>query len=89
VVLKPSVQGGHRMTLHGNAALSLNHRRRLVRRVVEQGLSLTKAAAAAEISERTCAKWVARYRAEGEAGLLDRSSAPGELESPARRRPSA
>jgi transposase InsO family protein len=25
---------------------------------------------------RTCSKWVARYRAEGEAGLLDRSSAP-------------
>ena len=28
------------------------------------------------MSERTCSKWVARYRAEGEAGLLDRSSAP-------------
>lgn len=28
------------------------------------------------MSERTCSKWGARYRAEGEAGLLDRSSAP-------------
>jgi len=44
--------------------------------VVEEGWSLTAAAAAAGVSERTCQKWVARYRAEGEAGLLDRSSAP-------------
>ena len=67
------------MKLHANAALSLNQRRRMVRRVVEQGWSLTKAAAAAEVSERTCSKWVGRYRAEGEAGLLDRSSAPASI----------
>jgi transposase InsO family protein len=48
----------------------------MVRRVVEQGWSLARAAAAAGVSERTCGKWVARYRAEGEAGLLDRSSVP-------------
>jgi transposase InsO family protein len=48
----------------------------MVRRVVEDGWSLTKAAAAAEVSERTCSKWVARYRAEGVGGLLDRPSAP-------------
>jgi len=47
----------------------------LARRVVEQGWSLT-AAAAAEVSERTTRKWVRRYRQEGEAGLNDRSSAP-------------
>jgi transposase InsO family protein/transposase len=64
------------MKLHGNAALSLNQRRRMVRRVVEQGWSITKAAAAAEVSDRTCSKWVRRYRGDGEAGLLDRSSAP-------------
>jgi transposase InsO family protein len=67
------------MQLHANAALSLNQRRRMVRRVVEDGWSLTKAAEAAEVSERTCSKWVARYRTEGEAGLLDRSSAPGVI----------
>jgi hypothetical protein len=49
----------------------------MARRVVELGWSLTKAAAAAEVSERTCSKWVRRYRAEGLAGLADRSSAPG------------
>jgi transposase InsO family protein len=64
------------MQLHANAALSLNKRRQLCRRVVEQLWSLGSAAAAAEVSERTAGKWVARYRSEGEAGLLDRSSAP-------------
>jgi transposase len=28
------------------------------------------------VSERTARKWLARWRAEGEAGLVDRSSAP-------------
>src|SRR3954471_8650469 len=65
------------MKLHANAALSLNQRRRLVCRVLEKGWSLTEAAEAAEVSDHTAAKWVARYRAEGEAGLLDRSSSPG------------
>jgi transposase InsO family protein len=64
------------MKLHANAALSLNKRRRLARRVVMEGWSLAEAAKAAEVSEPTAAKWVRRYRAEGEAGLLDRSSAP-------------
>jgi transposase InsO family protein len=67
------------MKLHANAALSLNQRRRMVRRVVEQGWSLTKAAEAAEVSERTCSKWVGRYRVDGEAGLFDRSSAPRSI----------
>jgi transposase InsO family protein len=64
------------MKLHGNAALSLNKRRLLCRRVVEEEWSLTSAAAAAEVSENTARKWVRRFRGEGEAGLLDRSSAP-------------
>jgi len=64
------------MMLHGNAALTLKKRLLLARRVVEQGWSLTEAASAAEVSERTTRKWVDRYRAEGKAGLDDRSSAP-------------
>ena len=64
------------MKLHANAALSLNQRRRMVGRVIEQGWSLAKAAEAAEVSERTCSKWVHRFAAEGEGGLRDRSSAP-------------
>jgi transposase InsO family protein len=63
------------MKLHGNAALSLNKRRQLVHRVLKEGWSLTQAALAAEVSEPTARKWVSRFQAEGEAGLLDRSSA--------------
>jgi len=63
------------MKLHANAALSLNKRRLLVRRVVDQGWSLTKVAEAAEVSEPTARKWVARYLTEGQGGLLDRPSA--------------
>ena len=67
------------MKLHGNAALSLNRRRLLCSRVLEQGWSLTSAAAAAEVSMRCARKWVGRYRSDGELGLLDRSSAPGSI----------
>jgi transposase InsO family protein len=38
--------------------------------------TLSEAAEAAEVSVRCARKWVSRYRAEGELGLLDRSSAP-------------
>ena len=67
------------MKLHANAALSLNGRERLARRVIEQEWTLTEAAAAAEVSVRCARKWVGRYRAEGELGLLDRSSAPATV----------
>jgi transposase InsO family protein len=65
------------MNLHANAALSLNKRRQLARRVVEENWTLAEAASAAEVSVRTAQKWSARYRADGGAGLIDRSSAPG------------
>ena len=64
------------MDLHANAALSLNKRRQLARRVVEQRWTLTEAAEAAEVSVRCARKWVGRYRSEGELGHFDRSSAP-------------
>src|SRR3954447_76739 len=64
------------MKLHANAALTLNGRRTLVRRVVLEQWSLTQAAAAAEVSVRCARKWGRRCLAEGELGLLDRSSAP-------------
>ncbi len=67
------------MQLHANAALSLIKRRQMVRRVVEDGWRIKDAALAADTSSRTCGKWVARYRAHGENGLLDRSSAPVEI----------
>jgi transposase InsO family protein len=67
------------MNLHANAALSLNRRRQLCRRVVDDRWTVTEAAGAAEVSVRCARKWVGRYRAEGDLGLLDRSSAPGSI----------
>ena len=64
------------MNLHANAALSLKGRRELCRVVVERERTLAQAAEAAGVSVRCARKWVGRYRAEGEAGLRDRSSAP-------------
>ena len=64
------------MKLHGSAALSLKGRRRLVERVRGLGWTVTEAAEAAEVSVRTARKWVRRFEAEGELGLLDRSSGP-------------
>jgi transposase InsO family protein len=67
------------MKLHANARLGLKGRELLVDRVDGAGWSLTQAAEAAGVSDRTARKWLGRYRAEGAAGLLDRSSAPGTV----------
>jgi transposase InsO family protein len=64
------------MRIHRNARICPNSRRLLVRRIEDEGWALTPAAEAAGVSERTARKWLARWRAEGEGGLLDRSSAP-------------
>jgi transposase InsO family protein len=64
------------MKLHANAPLGPKGRATMVNRVLEEGIALTEAAEAAGVSARTARKWVARYRSEGDAGLLDRSSAP-------------
>jgi transposase InsO family protein len=64
------------MKLHANARLSVKGRELLIERVQRAGWSLTQAAEAAGVSDRTAGKWLARYRAEGAGGLLDRSSAP-------------
>ena len=64
------------MKLHANARTCPNSRRLLVERIRGQRWSVTAAAEAAGVSERTAYRWLARWRAEGEAGLLDRSSAP-------------
>jgi transposase InsO family protein len=63
------------MRLHGNAKTCPHSRRLLVERL-ERGWTLADAAQAAGVSARTASKWRARWRSEGDAGLLDRSSAP-------------
>jgi transposase InsO family protein/transposase len=67
------------MKVHANAPLGPKGRETMVLRVLELGWSRTEAAEAAGVSERTCSKWTRRYLAEGDAGLLDRSSAPRSI----------
>jgi transposase InsO family protein len=69
------------MKLHANARTCPNSRKLLVKRIEEENWSLMAVAEAAGISERSARKWLARWRAEGEAGLLDRSSAPKRVPS--------
>ena len=67
------------MRLHGNARSCPKSRRLLVERIEGREYSLSQAAAAAGVSERTAYRWLARWRAEGAAGLVDRSSAPRRI----------
>ncbi len=69
------------MNIHANAKTCVKSRKLLVERIADEGWPLMKAAEAAGISGRTASKWLARYRAEGEVGLLDRSSAPRHIPS--------
>lgn len=59
---------------HGNAALSFEGRRRLVRRC--QHRPIAHVAAEAAVSRQCLSKWVARWREHGDEGLHDRSSRP-------------
>jgi transposase InsO family protein len=67
------------MKVHANAPLGPKGRKTMVVRVLEQGWSRREAARPPGVSERTCGKWIGRFLAEGEAGLLDRSSAPRSI----------
>ena len=67
------------MHLHANAKLTPALRRLLVHRVRELGWRVNDAARAAGIARQTAYKWLARFAAEGEAGLEDRSCRPHRL----------
>jgi transposase InsO family protein len=64
------------MNSHKHARLTPKGRALLVSRVLEEGWTVADASMAAGVSERTSYKWLARFKAEGERGLLDRSSRP-------------
>jgi len=63
------------MDIHKNARLTLRSREDLVQRVAS-GMSLKVAADSFQVTPKTAAKWVRRFRSEGAAGLMDRSSRP-------------
>ena len=56
--------------------LNVFGRQLLVRRITDEGWPVAHAAEAVGVSRATAYKWLRRYRAEGEAGLLDRSCRP-------------
>lgn len=70
---------------HRNARLTFHGRRLLVARVREQGMPVAHVARAMGVSRQCAHRWVARFDAEGEAGLWDRSSRPHR--SPAKTSP--
>jgi len=67
------------MKLHANARTCPKSRRLLVDRILEQDWSVTEAAMAAGVSDRSAYRWLRRWRREGEQGLADRSSAPKRI----------
>ena len=69
------------MNIHKNARLTPVGRERLARAVLS-GQTPEAAARAAGVCPRTARKWVARFKAEGSAGLQDRSSRPHRLNRP-------
>lgn len=64
------------MNIHKHARLTPRGRALLVSRVIDEGLRVEEAAHSAGVSVRTAYKWLARFRAEGPDGLVDRSSKP-------------
>ena len=75
------------LVAHANARLNLHGRRLLVSRVIEHGRPVAHVAKELGVSRQCAHRWVARFRAEGDAGLLDRSSRPHH--SPRRTPPDA
>ncbi len=67
------------MNVHSGARSCRASRALLVRRITEQGWSISAAAAAAGLSRRSVFKWLRRYREQGPAGLADCSSRPRRM----------
>jgi transposase InsO family protein len=64
------------MNIHKNARLTLVRRLEMVHDILENGVTLTAMAVSYGVSVPTVRKWAARFLAQGEAGLQDRSSRP-------------
>jgi transposase InsO family protein len=59
---------------HRNARLTVHGRRLLIQRVIGEGRPVAHVVAELGCSRATGYKWLARWRAEGDAGLADRAS---------------
>ena len=70
------------MDMHQNDRLTPRGRAELVRRVLLEGQAPQAVARALGVNVKTVSKWGERFRAEGAAGLVDRSSRPHRLRQP-------
>ena len=66
----------HARTPHPNAPMTAEGRRRMVECVIEYGWTIEATADRFQVDAKTVRKWRDRFRAEGPAGLVDRSSRP-------------
>ena len=64
------------MNSHKNARLTYLRRLEMVQDITERGASASEAALRQGVSAVTARRWLARYLADGAAGLLDKSSRP-------------
>jgi transposase InsO family protein len=64
------------MNTHSKAKLTARSRAEMIHRIIDLHQPVAHVAAGFGISQRCAYKWLARFRAEGPAGLHDRSSRP-------------
>ena len=64
------------MNIHKNARLTPLRREEMARDVIEGRLSKAHAARTYGVTAKVVARWVERFRVEGSAGMIDRSSRP-------------
>jgi transposase InsO family protein len=64
------------MNIHKNARLTPLRREEMARSVIAGALSQAQAALKFAVTAKVVKRWVERYRAEGSAGMTDRSSRP-------------
>lgn len=66
------------MNIHKNARLTPLRREEMALSVIEGGFSKAHARIYG-VSAKIVARWVGRYKAEGRAGMIDRSSRPAHM----------
>lgn len=74
--------GKEALAVKGRGKLTVFGRRLLVDRVMRLGYPVAQAAAMQGISAGCAYRWLRRWRAEGEAGLEDRSCRPHRSRAP-------
>ncbi len=67
------------MNIHKNAGLTPRRREEMALCVIEGRLSKAQAGRAFGVCAKIVARWVERYKADGRAGMVDRSSRPHRL----------